>query len=513
MLFTSISFLFLFLPISIVFHFFAARLGEGMRLCALILTSILVFAVWDVRTGLVLATSIVVNYSIAGLLQQARDDEHGFQTNMFLLAGIAFNLAVLGAFRYATFLVGSTNFVFGSNTQIGKFLAPLCVLFFSCDQIAYLVDLKRGKTRHAELLPYLAFASFFPRLTAGPLLRYEQIGSQWGKTNVNSEDLASGIATLAIGLAKTILLGGAVAPIANLVFSAAASGEEIDLFAAWTGVLAFSCQIYFDLSGYADIAIGIARCFGISLPVNYRSPYRSQNVTEFWQRWNITLAAFLLDYVYYPLGGNRGNIAHVALNIVITMIVAGLWYGAGKMFIAWALSHSFYLFLHRIWRALGSRSETITRFRQTRVARTLGTIVTFVAVSLAWIIFRVPDSGAGLTLFAALFGQHGAMLPSSFAPFLSYAHELGVVFAPIDGALLIKAWAWLAVCLIVIFVFPNTETLLSSFATPNRKEDGIPRIWPLRWIPSPVWALALGTIMFTILVSQSEANVAIHWRF
>jgi len=508
--FISISFLFLFLPISIVFHFLAARLGERIRLCALVLISFLLFALWDIRTGAVLAGSIVINFAIAHLLRQARDDEDDLQTNMFLVFGIVFNLAVLGTFRYATFLIGSVNSILGSDIGISKFLAPLSVLFFSCDQIAYLVDLSRGKKYDADAIRYTAFVAFFPRLFAGPLLRYEQIGRQWAKTGVDFEDLSTGIATIAIGLAKIVLLAGAVAPFATAAFSAAASGEEIDLFAAWTGVLAFTCQIYFDLSGYTDIAIGIARCFGIRLPANYRSPYRSSNVTEFWQRWNITLADFLRDYVYRPLGGNRGGTAHAAFSMIATMVIAGLWYGAGRMFVAWALLHSFFLFLHRIWRALAGRSDTIAGFRKTETARFLGIVVTFTAVTSAWIVFRVPDAGAGLNLLAGMSGQYGAVLPYRFAPFVPFAGELGVAFAPADSGPLLQAWLSIAICLIVVFAFPNTETLLSQFSVSHDERSAR---WPLRWLPSPFWAVIAGTIVFAVLASPDEANVLLHWRF
>lgn len=509
--FFSISFLFLFLPISIAFHFFAARLGERIRLCALIAISFLLFLLWDIHTGAVLAGSIVINFAIAHLLRQARDDEDVLQTNMFLVVGIAFNLVVLGAFRYAAFLIGSINSILNSDIGISKFLAPLSVLFFSCDQIAYLVDISRGKKHEADATRYAAFVSFFPRLIAGPLLRYEQIGTQWAKTDIDLEDLATGLATIAIGLAKIVLLAGAVAPFATAAFSAAASGEEIDLFAAWTGVLAFTCQIYFDLSGYTDVAIGVARCFGIKLPVNYCSPYCSPNVAEFWQRWNITLADFLRDYVYRPLGGNRGSTAHAAFNMIATMIVAGLWYGAGRMFVAWALLHSFFLFLHRIWRALASRSDTIADFQKTKTAHLLGIVVTFSAVTLAWIVFRVPDAAAGLNLLAGMSGQYGAVLPYQFAPFLPFAGELGIAFAPADGGPLLQAWLFIAICLTVIFAFPNTDALLSRFSAGHDERSS--RVWPLQWLPSPFWAVAAGTIIFAVLASPDEANTLLHWRF
>jgi D-alanyl-lipoteichoic acid acyltransferase DltB (MBOAT superfamily) len=516
--FISFPFLFLFLPISLVFHFLATRFGERARLCALIVVSFAFLMTWDVRAAAVLGCSIVVNYGISRLLEQAREDEHALQTNMFLAAGVALNLGVLAIFRYGHFLIGDISAVSGTTFVVRDFLTPLGVLFFSCDQIAYLADVRRGKCHAANFLRYAAFASFFPRLIAGPLLRYEQIGPQWEQRKPDAEDIAAGLTTFVIGMAKTVLLAGAVAPFATLVFAASDSGQPVEFFAAWMGVLAFAAQIYFDLSGYADMAIGLGRCFGLVLPTNFRSPYRAANIADFWLRWNITLTDFLRDYVYIPLGGNQHGTSRGMLNLVVAMILGGLWYGAGHMFVAWALLHAFYIVFHRAWRAFCARSQAMTQFRVTNTARAAGAAVTFLAVTLGWVVFRSADSAAGLNLFAALSGQYGAVLPSGFAsllgPVLPLAQNIGIGFTPADSGPLLRVSISIILCLGVIFVLPNTETLLSTWRSISTDEDQTPqKLFPLRWLPSPLWSVVLGALAFACLVSTGDAAASLHWRF
>lgn len=509
---TSYSFLFFFLPISIVFHSFAARFGERFRLTALIAVSFAFCMAWDIRAAALMGASIVVNYIIGRLIQHTRDDENALNCNAALAAGIVFNLGILFAFRYADFLLGNVDAVSGANFSIARILVPLGVLFYSCDQIAYLADIRRGKNYRPGFLRFAAFASFFPRLLAGPLVRYEQIEPQWNTNGPNSEDFAVGLTTFIIGLAKTVLLAGSVAPIAATVFSAAQDGQQIEFFAAWTGVLAFTCQIYFDLSGYADMAIGIGRCFGIKLPVNFRSPYRAANIAEFWRRWNITLASFLRDYIYLPLGGDRRGTVRAAINLVITMVLGGLWYGAGNMFLAWALLHSFYLLLYRAWRAFAARYDFVAQFRLTTAAYVLSVAFTFLAVMLSWIVFRAPDSATGLELFAAISGQYGAILPHGFS--MPLLESLGISFAAADSGALLQAWGAILLCLAVIFALPNTESLFSGHHS-IISDDGVEtqKLLPVRWMPSVLWSVVLGAMAFACLVSPNGANIFLHWRF
>ena len=516
--FISLPFLFLFLPFCLVFHFLAARFGERVRLCALIALSFLFCATWDPRAAAVLAGSIVINYAIGRLLEQAQHEEHAAQANTFFAVGVVFNLGVLAIFRYADFFIGNMDAAADADFVAGKILVPLGVLFFSCDQIAYLADLRRGKNYGSDWLRYAAFVSFFPRLMAGPLLRYGSIAQQWTERLPDREDIAVGLTTFVIGLAKTVLLAGAVAPFATSVFSAANAGQKLELFSAWTGVLAFTCQIYFDLSGYSDMAIGLGRCFGLRLPTNFQAPYRAKNIAEFWRRWNITLSDFLRDYVYIPLGGNRFGTVRASINLVIAMVVGGIWYSPGQMFIAWALLHAFYLLFYRAWRAYRGRDRTVFAQSAPHAAHILSVIATFLTIALGWIIFRSADSSAAFELFTAMIGRNGALLPMAYASLLGpaqpLAQKLGIGFASADAVEMTKAWLSIALCITVIFVLPDTETLLSSYRSASGgDEDEPPNLFPLRWMPSSFWSVALGVIAFACVASAGGSATILHWRF
>lgn len=504
----SIPFLLLFLPASLVFHFFAARSGERMRLGASIAISFSFFALWDVRAAGVLAVSLAVNYGLGRLLKRAREDDRASRANVLLAFGILFNLAVLAALRYGGVLAADI-----ADFDVGKILMPLGVLVVSCDQIAYLIDLYRGKDSKTDVLRYAAFMSFFPRLIAGPLLRYRHIENQWASHAPDAEDFAVGLAMFAIGLAKVVLLANLVAPFASAVFYAAGSGEHIEMFAAWTGLLAFACQIYFDLSGYADMAIGLGRCFGLKLPTNFRSPYRATNIVAFWRSWNITLSDFLRDYVYRPLGDKPYTLRE-ASSLVAAAILGGLWYGTGQMLVAWGLLHAGLILSYRAWRALQRRSAWRPFPAVSRIVRPLNVAATFAIVTLSWVLFRSPDAATAVNMITALFGRNGAFLPLGYAsflgPFAEFVRAAGIGFAPADGGVWLRAWASILLCLFVIFALPNTETLLSSYR--QAAAGDAPETRVLRWLRSPLWPVAIGVLAFVCLVCLDDVNPLLHWR-
>lgn len=512
----SISFLFLFLPASIVFHFFAARLGERARLCALIAIAFSFCALWDIRAAAVLAGSIVVNFGTGRLLEQARGNDRKALAVIFLILGVVFNIGVVVAFRYGDVLAVAANSVANTSFDVENVLLPLGVLVFSCDQIAYLVDLHRGKNVKTDMLRYAAFVSFFPRLIAGPLLRYGQVESQFNSRVPDAEDFAVGLTTFAIGLAKVILLADLVAPFAVSVFSVAGSGEQIDLFVSWTGLLAFACQLYFDLSGYADMAIGMARCFGLKLPTNFRSPYRAKNIVVFWQSWNITLSDFLRDYVYRHLG-NKSHVLQGVLSLVIAMVLGGLWYSSSSMLLAWGLLHAGFILFHRACRDIRQRFGGLSLFADLRFVQLLNIALTFTIVTLSWVLFRSADAATAINMFAALSGQNGAFLPLSYAsvlgPIAAVLQEAGIGFTLADGSLLLQAWASILFCFVIIFALPNTEILLSSYRSIRPENTQATLKWlTLRWSHTPLWSAAVGVLAFACLICLSAVNPLLHWR-
>ena len=358
-----------------------------------------------------------------------------------MAAAVALNLAVLGVFKYSYFAVTNLNAAFGTDFALGSIILPLGISFFTFEQISFLVDVRRGQTRPSLFVHYALFVSFFPRLVAGPIIRYNEVAPQFAAprpAHAFADDLAVGLTMFFIGLLKKAVLADGVAPYASPVFTAAEHGEAVDLLMAWGGALAYTCQLYFDFSGYSDMAIGAARCFGIRFPMNFDSPYKATSIIEFWRRWHITLSRFLRDYLYFSLGGNRRGPVRRYLNLLITMLLGGLWHGANWTFIVWGVLHGIYLMINHAWLAVAARSPALTRFRNSRSGAVFGVILTFLAVVVAWVFFRAPSFAGAFNLLAGMAGLHGIVIPSglefALKPVRGFLDLLGVRFANTSGS-------------------------------------------------------------------------------
>jgi D-alanyl-lipoteichoic acid acyltransferase DltB (MBOAT superfamily) len=335
MLFNSAEFLFFFLPL-LLFAFF--RLGRhNRRLAAFWLTagSLFFYGWWNPAYLGLLLSSIVFNYLVGYTI--ARGDDIGSSRRKRLLAlGITVDLALLGYYKYANFFVDSVNAAFGTNYAILEIVLPLGISFFTFTQIAFLVDAARGEAKEFDFVHYSLFVTYFPHLIAGPVLHHKEMMPQFGQASTyrfSHEHLTVGLTVFAIGLFKKVVLADGVAPFASSVFAAAERGEVLGLFQAWGGTLAYSLQLYFDFSGYSDMAIGLSYMIGVRLPINFNSPYKSVNIADFWRRWHMTLSRFLRDYLYIPLGGNRKGSVRRYVNLMTTMLLGGLWHGAGWTFV------------------------------------------------------------------------------------------------------------------------------------------------------------------------------------
>ena len=370
MLFNSYQFLFLFLvPVVILYR----TLHVEFRIWFLITASVVFYAQWSLEHLVILIISISLNYMFAlriSTLQMYRKS--------FLFFVIALNLIPLGYFKYANFL----------NMSDHSLVLPLAISFFTFQQIAFVVDIYKGNISIGSFKEYLFFVLFFPQLVAGPIVHYNQLIPQIKKpdwSNFDEKFFSAGIVLFSIGLFKKVILADNLAVIANGAYeNATLSGYE-----AWSGMFGYSFQIYFDFSGYADMAIGLALLFGIRLPVNFNSPYKSQNLIEFWRNWHITLSNFLKDHIYIPLGGSRVSIGRVVFNILVTMGIGGLWHGAGWNFIVWGLAHGVFLgLLHvgGVW-----------------LPKYISVVFTFLVVTLLWVLFRSDDLNSALTYYNVLF--------------------------------------------------------------------------------------------------------------
>ena len=518
-LFNSYLFLFVFFPVALSLYLFAGRWGEGARLVTILVASAVFYAAWDVRFLALLGGSILANFMVGRFLIQAVEDDQVRRTRLLLGLGVAANLLTLGIFKYANFFIANVNALSGSDIVLGHIVLPLGISFFTFEQIGYLVDIRRGFHYRADLLRYAVFVSFFPRLVAGPILRYGEIAPQLesgAQTRSRSEDIAVGLTIFVIGLAKKAALADGIAPYVAPVFGSAAHGVPVDLFVAWAGALAYTCQLYFDFSGYSDMAIGAARCFGIRFPMNFNSPYKSSSIIEFWRRWHMTLSRFLRDYLYISLGGNRRGPVRRYANLVLTMLLGGLWHGANWTFVAWGGLHGLYLVINHGWHAL-RRSLSAAEHRPSAAGRIIGVVLTFLAVVVAWIFFRAPTFAAAIDILAGMVGLHGATIPaalaSRFAPAWPVLHALGVTVASGDGAKTVEVWCWIFGLMAIAFFGPNTQEIMSRFEPVLEMSShgaGGPR---LAWRPSLRWAIAGGAVAFLGIISITRVSEFLYWQF
>jgi alginate O-acetyltransferase complex protein AlgI len=529
MLFNSYEFLFAFFPISLAVYFLCKRFGGRLEHLALLILSLFFYAWWDVRFLPLLLSSITVNYIIGTIIASRVSNGRQRAAGAWMAGAIALNLGVLGIFKYSNFAATNLNAAFDTDFALGSITLPLGISFFTFEQISFLVDVRRGQTRPSLYVHYALFVSFFPRLVAGPIIRYNEVAPQFGvprPARVFADDLAVGLTMFVIGLLKKTVLADGVAPYASSVFTAAEHGEAVDFLMAWGGALAYTCQLYFDFSGYSDMAIGAARCFGIRFPMNFNSPYKATSIIDFWRRWHITLSRFLRDYLYFTLGGNRRGPVRRYLNLLITMLLGGLWHGANWTFIVWGALHGAYLMINHAWLAVAARSTALTAFKNSRSGAAFGLVLTFLAVVVAWVFFRAPSFTGAFNLLAGMVGLHGIVIPAGleFAvkPVRGFLEVLGVRFADTSGTTLLMTYGWVIALLAIAFLLPNSQQILArvnpvleSLGGPaggDVQATAIRRFW-WEWQLSPLWAVAIGCAAFIAMISITRVSEFLYWQF
>lgn len=399
LLFNSNVFLFVFLPCVLAGFLLLRRTGlQRLQFSYILVVSIIFYAYWSVPyTGLLLV-SVAANFVIGWALGKR-------PRRLLLVAALAGNLLLLGYFKYYNFAVGILDGLTSLNLPPHDVVLPIGISFYTFVQIAFLVDAYSQKVRDYRLSSYGAFVTFFPHMLAGPIIHHSEMMPQFSRA-LSTERIrrmaAVGLAIFAMGLAKKVLIADGLSPFVNRTFDSVAQGATVDFFSAWSGVLMYTMQIYFDFSGYSDMAIGIALMFGIRFPANFNSPYKSKSIIDFWRRWHMTLSRLLRDYIYIPLGGSRRGRGRRYVNLFTTMLIGGIWHGAGWTFVLWGALHGAYLAVAHLWREKGPRTALFGPLAQ---------ITTFVAVVLAWVPFRAASWEAMLELYGAMFGAHGLSLP------------------------------------------------------------------------------------------------------
>ena len=440
MLFNSYLFIFIFLPVTLALVG-AGRYLYGTRggLTCIVAGSLVFYGYWSPLFLTLLIGSILVNHQIGRRIMKLS----GKHRRVWLLAGTFLNIAVLGYFKYWNFFLGSLAHVFSFDPEIHPLVLPLGISFYTFQQIAFLLDIYHKKIEHSSFLEYMAFVSFFPQLIAGPIVRYNTVHRQFISPKWlrwNNEFFATGLCLFSLGLFKKTVPADQLAVFVGPVFDAGARGDVVSAIEAWTATLAYTFQLYFDFSGYADMALGLGAMMGIRLPDNFNSPYKAHNFINFWQRWHISLSHFFRDYLYIPLGGNRCSFSRHLKNLMITMLLCGLWHGAGWQFIFWGGMHGLFLMLNHL---------RISRFPNLRMPRPLGVLVTFSITALLWTAFRSVDMVTALYLYKTMFCLSG-ILPSAQLSFPTF--DISNFISAGSGS----APYWLILSALIVWGLPNT---------------------------------------------------------
>ena len=495
MLFNSLPFIFLFLPVSFGVYFWLnhCRLVLAAR-AWLVAASLFFYAWWNPLYLPLILLSILVNFVIGNEIgrRRGRGGREGRGPGMhgLLMLGVIINLVVLGFFKYAHFFVDNLNMVFDAGFNLPEIVLPLAISFFTFQQIAYLVDCYREGPLEYDLLSYAIFVTFFPQLIAGPIIHHREMMPQF-VTRANLfkryRNIAVGLFLFSLGLFKKAVIADSFAVWVTPGFD---GGLHLNFFEAWVTSLSYTFQLYFDFSGYTDMALGAALLFNIRLPVNFDSPYKACDIRDFWRRWHMTLSRFLRDYLYIPLGGSRHGALQTYASLFVTFVLGGLWHGASWMFVIWGALHGGAAVVHRLWSGLGLR-----------IPDWLAWLLTFNFVNVAWVFFRAADLDAAMRILGGMAGLEGVVLPASLAGLLTPLGGLGMEFGvwmdPVHWPA--SSIAATAAALVGVLVLPNSNCL------------GRDVVWRTR-MASPAWAGAFA-VLFTFAVVKVAISVDIEFLY
>lgn len=493
MLFNSYVFLFLFLPLALTpFILLSDRLGRHWLEWWIIGCSLIFYSWFDITNTAIISLSVLFNYLVARAIHAHHTHkpiERG--SKYYFTFGVIINLAVLSYYKYTNFFLRDILSPFGIHVEVHDIALPLGISFFTFQQIIFLKDLMSKDVTLFSFRKYLFCVTFFPHLIAGPIIKYKHILKQLYSRaffTYSPVYLATGFTWLTLGLFKKVIIADNLAPYANQAFQAVAGGHVISLMNSWTGCLAYTFQIYFDFSGYSDMAIGLGLLFKIELPVNFNSPYKATSIVDFWRRWHITLSWFLRECIYIPLGGNRKGRVYQYMNLLITMLLAGLWHGAGWTFVVWGGVHGLLLIATH---ALEPKQKTTNPY-----ALAFARLFTFALVCLAWVPFRAIDLDAMTTFYKSMFAVSGNVALGVFDP---------------------RAALSIIACFLVAWFFPNTQQIMCKFKPcienylSGHTTWAVPSIFV--WKPTFIYAILTGLVFCYVVTSLGNNAEFLYFQF
>jgi alginate O-acetyltransferase complex protein AlgI len=542
MLFNSTGFLFVFLPVTLVGFYLLGAISRSSAIRWLILASLAFYAWWRPVNVLIIAPSIVINYIVARILLWLNENKGSPPlTKSVLLLGILFNVIFLGIFKYTDFVTGAINDVFGANLVLRHIILPLGISFITFQKIAFLVDVQAGKVRSFTFQDYCTFVLFFPQLIAGPIVHYREMMPQFHAASgrFDKENFAVGLTLLSFGLFKKVILADKIALLVTPLYQQAATEGGTSFLMAWMAAIGFTLQVYFDFSAYTDMALGLARFFGIKLPPNFDSPLRASSIIEYWLRWHMTLTRFLTAYIYNPLqlwltrrriakgqrgfGGPNPELGAFLLLLMfptmLTMFIYGVWHGAGYGFIVFGLLHGLYLSINHGWRVLAARFWP-DRKSYVRVMKPVGWLLTFVAVTFAMVFFRSPTLTSAIDIVRGLIGLNGIALPQGLVdqpgPLHALLRGLGIAATSWSVEDFARLAIWIFVLMAVALFCPNTLQILSHYepalgVKPQPAARGIGRL--LKWDASLPWAIMVSGAAAIAIVFIRGPSEFLYWQF
>jgi len=490
---------------------------RNISMTILLLSSIFFYSWWDITFTPLLFLSIVVNFCIGRMLIQLPE---GKTARRILVLSICFNLILIGWYKYANFFFGEVTKLSGFKISSFDIVLPLAISFFTFQQIGYVVDCYKNKVKKYNFLEYACFVAFFPQLIAGPIVQHHELMPQFGNTLTKQiiRNINIGTMFFVIGLFKKVCIADSLADLPNQVFATAEQGQVIGLMDAWTASLAYSLQLYFDFSGYSDMAIGLGRMFGLQLPVNFFSPYHAKSVVEFWTRWHITLSRFLRHYFYIPMGGSRhGNLRRYC-NIFLTMALCGLWHGAGWTFVLWGIYHAIGIIINHVWRDYFVVLFVVNSHIARRIYSFLAWAITILFVVNGWVLFRAESLKSAILILKSMYGFDGFALPSYIEGrswlFDSLANVFGVSFS-----LAAQTTTGFDLMLVGIIGFgaltlPNTNVIMRRLARPMLDtEFRYSSFTQLRLRLTILSALILAFLFVPAMISISTTNEFLYFQF
>ncbi|HEY9079481.1 MBOAT family protein [Magnetovibrio sp.] len=526
MLFNSYVFLFAFLPLTYLGWLAISRISGKAAIAWLALAS-LVYYGWSSTTFLaIFLFSFAVNAACVGSLDRLKDGRWRW---MISFAGITFNLTMIGYFKYKDFFLTAFTGGMEQDFSLYKIALPIGISFYTFQQIAYIVDAYRRVVTGYSVINHLLFISFFPQLIAGPIVHHKEMMPQFARPEMRRKmlNLGIGLSIFAVGLFKKTVIADGIAHWADPAFAQVADGHVLTFAEAWIGALAYSFQLYFDFSAYSDMALGLARMFGITLPLNFNSPYKAKNIVDFWRRWHMTLSRFLRDYLYFPLGGNRKGVSRRYANLITVMVIGGLWHGAGWTFVFWGFLHGIYLMINNLWRtamtALGLSSVC-----DKHLYRLAAWAITFVAVVSAWVPFRASSISSASNMLKSMYGlQGGPVGESVWLQVVQLRNGIAGIYDIIWVALSGQyshvdrfnadlsydmGLAALLYCAAIAFFMPNTYDLFFRYCpaiTEKRRHAagrGTARL-------TPAWAFGFAAIMLIAVLQFPRVSPFLYFQF